>query len=347
MPDPPRSLDPVQLGAYFALIEVTSLLRHAVEQQLREAGDLSYVQFQLLARLGDSPTGSHRMTDLADGVVYSRSGLTYQAGLLEKAGLVTRAPSAGRRAGHHGHDHRRRPRAAREGVARPHRGRQPHALRAALARGRQGSRRPAGAGARPHALDAAPLGRTPSPPPRLTVSCLPGARLVAPRRRRDAAISAESGHPEPRSGQRPAQNRRIAMMRRAAGAALKRRNPHVCRGSSSGASRARTGDLLHAMQALSQLSYSPRPVAAAIVTAARSRPGRAEAPARSDSILDASKWPSIPLRPERDRAPLAAGVGRRAHLGGREPDAATGGANEGLRARDAARTPAASRTSGT
>jgi DNA-binding MarR family transcriptional regulator len=34
------------------------------------------------------------MTDLADGVVYSRSGLTYQAGLLEKAGLVTRGPSA-------------------------------------------------------------------------------------------------------------------------------------------------------------------------------------------------------------------------------------------------------------
>src|SRR3954453_4970305 len=93
MPDPPRSLDPVQLGAYFALIEVVGLLRHAVEQQLREAGDLSYVQLQLLARLGDSPTGSHRMTDLADGVVYSRSGLTYQAGLLEKAGLVTRAPA--------------------------------------------------------------------------------------------------------------------------------------------------------------------------------------------------------------------------------------------------------------
>src|SRR5215217_4756171 len=93
MPDPPPSIDRVQLGAYFALIEVVGLLRHAVEQQLREAGGLSYVQFQLLARLGDSATGSHRMTDLADGVVYSRSGLTYQAGLLEKAGLVTRAPS--------------------------------------------------------------------------------------------------------------------------------------------------------------------------------------------------------------------------------------------------------------
>jgi DNA-binding MarR family transcriptional regulator len=91
MPDQPLSLDATQLAAYFALIEVVGLLRHQVEQQLRDAGGLSYVQFQLLARLGDSPSGSARMTDLADGVVYSRSALTYQAGLLEKAGLVTRA----------------------------------------------------------------------------------------------------------------------------------------------------------------------------------------------------------------------------------------------------------------
>lgn len=93
MSSSPRSLDPAELGAYLSLIEVSSLLRHTVEQQLREAGDLSYVQFQLLARLGDSPDGSHRMTDLADGVVYSRSGLTYQAQTLEQRGLVTRAPS--------------------------------------------------------------------------------------------------------------------------------------------------------------------------------------------------------------------------------------------------------------
>jgi DNA-binding MarR family transcriptional regulator len=90
---PEQPLDPVQLGAYFALIEVAGLLRHAVEQQLREAGDLSYVQFHLLARLGHSPTGSQRMTDLADDVVYSRSGLTYQAGLLERRGLIERSPS--------------------------------------------------------------------------------------------------------------------------------------------------------------------------------------------------------------------------------------------------------------
>ncbi|HTU76235.1 MAG TPA: MarR family transcriptional regulator [Trebonia sp.] len=87
-----QGLDPQQLGTYFALMEATSVLHHAVEEQLRAEGDLSYVQFQLLARLADA-NGQLTMTQLADGVVYSRSGLTYQAGLLEKGGLITRGPS--------------------------------------------------------------------------------------------------------------------------------------------------------------------------------------------------------------------------------------------------------------
>lgn len=86
------SLDGRQLGAYFALMEAVSLLQHEVEKHLRVDGDLSYVQFQVLARLNDAK-GRLTMTELADGVVYSRSGLTYQAGLLEKAGLITRGPS--------------------------------------------------------------------------------------------------------------------------------------------------------------------------------------------------------------------------------------------------------------
>ena len=87
-----QALDPQQLGTYFALMEAVSLLQHHVEQHLRTEGDLSYVQFQLLARLADA-RGELTMTQLADGVVYSRSGLTYQAGLLERAGLITRGPS--------------------------------------------------------------------------------------------------------------------------------------------------------------------------------------------------------------------------------------------------------------
>jgi DNA-binding MarR family transcriptional regulator len=87
-----EGLDPQQLGAYFALMEAASLLQHQVDQHLRAEGDLSNVQFQLLARLAGAD-GQLTMTQLADGVVYSRSGLTYQAALLEKAGLITRSPS--------------------------------------------------------------------------------------------------------------------------------------------------------------------------------------------------------------------------------------------------------------
>ncbi|GAA5132996.1 MarR family winged helix-turn-helix transcriptional regulator [Pseudonocardia adelaidensis] len=86
-----QGLEPQQLGAYFAFAEAASLLQHHVEQHLRAEGGLSYVQFQLLARLAEAR--SLTMTQLADGVVYSRSGLTYQAGLLEQAGLITRGPS--------------------------------------------------------------------------------------------------------------------------------------------------------------------------------------------------------------------------------------------------------------
>lgn len=92
MTDTP-ALNVEQLAAYFALMEVSSLLQHAVEQQLRAEGGLSYVQFQILAGLSDLPRGRQRMTDIADRVVHSRSGLTYQAAQLEKAGLITRAPS--------------------------------------------------------------------------------------------------------------------------------------------------------------------------------------------------------------------------------------------------------------
>ncbi|MCW2863760.1 MAG: transcriptional regulator, MarR family [Actinoallomurus sp.] len=93
MPDTPP-LDHEQLAAYFALMEVSSMLQHAVDQQLRDEGGLSYTQFQILAVLGETPDGQQRMTDIADRLVHSRSGLTYQVAQLAKAGLVTRTPSS-------------------------------------------------------------------------------------------------------------------------------------------------------------------------------------------------------------------------------------------------------------
>jgi DNA-binding MarR family transcriptional regulator len=87
-----ESLNPVQMRTYFALTEAVSLLQYAVRNQLQAEGDLSYVQFEILAKLAAAEQ-SLTMTDLADGVVYSRSGLTHQAGLLERAGLITRQVS--------------------------------------------------------------------------------------------------------------------------------------------------------------------------------------------------------------------------------------------------------------
>lgn len=91
-PEVAQALEAEELHAYFVLMEAVSLLQHQVEQQLLAEGGISYVQFELLARLADA-RGPLTMTELADGVVYSRSGLTYQAGLLERAGLITRGPS--------------------------------------------------------------------------------------------------------------------------------------------------------------------------------------------------------------------------------------------------------------
>lgn len=89
----PAPLQPEQLAAYFALMDVSRLLQHAVERHLRVDGGISYVQFEILTRLATSPSGEQRMTDLADGIVYSRSGLTYQVDQLEQSGLISRAPS--------------------------------------------------------------------------------------------------------------------------------------------------------------------------------------------------------------------------------------------------------------
>ena len=90
--DPPTL--PEEFGVYFRLLEAGALVQHGVEGQLRADGDLSFTQFQILAMLGERPATPSTMTDLADRLVHSRSGLTYQVDRLERAGLVARAPSS-------------------------------------------------------------------------------------------------------------------------------------------------------------------------------------------------------------------------------------------------------------
>ncbi|MGW0858278.1 MarR family winged helix-turn-helix transcriptional regulator [Streptomyces sp. NPDC002690] len=87
------SADERRTDAYFALMEAGGLLQMLMEEQLKRDGGISYLQFFLLARLAEAPQGRMRMTDLADTLIHSRSGLSYQAGKLESAGLIRREPS--------------------------------------------------------------------------------------------------------------------------------------------------------------------------------------------------------------------------------------------------------------
>ena len=86
-----RRLSDDELAAYFALRGAGDRLQRAVAQHLRSY-DLTEVQFSILAQLGATP-GGIGMSELARGLVVTKSGLTYQAGQLESRGLVARRAS--------------------------------------------------------------------------------------------------------------------------------------------------------------------------------------------------------------------------------------------------------------
>ena len=87
--DEPRWLDARELCAWQSFLAVSAILNRLVEQQLKDSG-LSHPQYEVLTRLSAAPNGELRMTELAGAALTTKSGLTYQIGQLEKAGLVRR-----------------------------------------------------------------------------------------------------------------------------------------------------------------------------------------------------------------------------------------------------------------
>jgi DNA-binding MarR family transcriptional regulator len=92
---PRQRLNDTQIEAYEAFIELAALLRTRLENHMRESSSLTNVQFQILGKLMRSTDQQLRMSDLADGIVLSKSGLTYQVGLLVESGLLSRSSLAG------------------------------------------------------------------------------------------------------------------------------------------------------------------------------------------------------------------------------------------------------------
>lgn len=83
-------LDEQEMAAWQGFLEASNRVARHLEHQLKEDAGLSHPQYEILVRLGDAPGGEIRMSELAEGLITSKSGLTYQVGQLEKRGLVRR-----------------------------------------------------------------------------------------------------------------------------------------------------------------------------------------------------------------------------------------------------------------
>jgi DNA-binding MarR family transcriptional regulator len=88
----PTWLDDEEMRAWRAFITASALLDRRLDQQLRDEVGLSHLQYGILVQLAAAEGCAMRMTELADSMLNSKSGLTYQISQLEKAGLVHRAP---------------------------------------------------------------------------------------------------------------------------------------------------------------------------------------------------------------------------------------------------------------
>jgi len=86
-------LDAEELAAWRGFLRVHSALTQRLDAELREAHDLPLTSYEVLLFLNDSSGGALRMSQLADSVLLSRSGLTRLVDRLQKRGLVARADS--------------------------------------------------------------------------------------------------------------------------------------------------------------------------------------------------------------------------------------------------------------
>jgi DNA-binding MarR family transcriptional regulator len=83
-------LDREELGAWRGMLRVHAELTKALDAELTEAHGLPLSSYEVLLFLSDSPEGRMRMSELADSVLLSRSGLTRLVDRLERAGLLER-----------------------------------------------------------------------------------------------------------------------------------------------------------------------------------------------------------------------------------------------------------------
>jgi DNA-binding MarR family transcriptional regulator len=81
-----------ELAAWRAFLRAHAVLTRALEAELLAEQDLSLAAYDVLVQLAEAPERRLRMTELAELVLLSRSGVTRLVDRMEKSGLVSRCP---------------------------------------------------------------------------------------------------------------------------------------------------------------------------------------------------------------------------------------------------------------
>jgi DNA-binding MarR family transcriptional regulator len=87
-------LDAAELAAWHGMLQTHAQVVRVLDEQLSRRHAMSVSEFDVLITLANAPDQELRMTDLADAVMLSPSGLTRLVARLERARLVTRRQDA-------------------------------------------------------------------------------------------------------------------------------------------------------------------------------------------------------------------------------------------------------------
>ena len=88
----PEGLTGAELTAWRTFLRAHATVLRRLEHELVAEHDLPLASYDVLVQLSEAPDRRLRMTELADAVLLSRSGLTRLADRLEKDGLLRREP---------------------------------------------------------------------------------------------------------------------------------------------------------------------------------------------------------------------------------------------------------------
>jgi DNA-binding MarR family transcriptional regulator len=83
-------LSSTELAAWRSFLRAHATVTHRLEAELVAEHDLPLASYDVLVQLSEAPSAALRMTELAERVLLSRSGLTRLVDRLERDGLVTR-----------------------------------------------------------------------------------------------------------------------------------------------------------------------------------------------------------------------------------------------------------------